>query len=186
MDNFGGGNQNDFLRGEALEPDFAVQVSPAQMAAETNGQVQGWNQELNLGQMTQEAYMTNSEFNRGAEFNQGSENLLQGAEQVRNPGVENALGIATVGVAGMTGEPTVAQMSGVTPHDNRTVEEIAIDAPEVAKDGDKMEVEWMERARKAISDTKNDPNKRLLDVALLREEYMRKRFNRILGERNAA
>ena len=86
----------------------------------------------------------------------------------------------------MAGEPTVAQMSGVTPYDNRTAEEIAIDAPEVAKDGDKMEKDWMDRARRAIHETKNDPNKRLLDVALLREEYMRKRFNRILGERNEA
>lgn len=126
------------------------------------GEIQA-SQELNIGEMARE----------------GRE-----AERMRNPGVENAIGIATVGVAQMAGEPTIAQMSGVTPHDNRTAEEIAIDAPEVAKDGDKMEKDWMDRARRAISETKNDPHKRLLDASLLREEYMRKRFNRILGERN--
>ena len=68
--------------------------------------------------------------------------------------------------------------------DNRTAEEIRIDAPEVARDGDKMEDEWMERARNVISETKGHPNERLTKAALLREEYMRKRFNRILGERN--
>lgn len=172
MDNFGGGNQNDFLKGEALEPDFSMTVSPEQMAAETSGWEQGQNQELNIGEMVREGELA-------------KEGRVTGGTDA-DPRFQNALGIATVGVAGMAGEPTVAQMSGVTPHDNRTTEEIAIDAPEVAKDGDKMEVEWMARARKAISDTKNDPNKRLLDVALLREEYMRKRFNRILGERNAA
>ena len=183
MDSFGGGaNEVDLFganvgnfdganRGsEALEPDFSMQVTPEQMAAETEGQSS--NQELNIGEMAREG-----------------EIAKEGRETGRtetDPRFQNALGIATVGVAGMAGEPTVAQMSGVTPHDNRTTEEVAIDAPEVAKDGDKMEKDWMDRARRAIHETKNDPNKRLLNVALLREEYMRKRFNRILGERNAA
>lgn len=184
MSNFGGGNQNDFLRGEALEPDFSMQMTPEQMAAEMSGQEQVPGQELNIGQMTREAYVANSEFDRG--IDRSAEGFPEGMEQMQDSGVQNALGIATVGVAGMTGEPTVAQISGVTPYDNRTEEEIAIDAPEVAKDGDKMEAEWMTRARRAIHETKNDPNKRLVDVALLREEYMRKRFNRILGERNTA
>lgn len=172
MSNFGGGNQNDFLRGEALEPDFSMQTTSGQMAAEADGQMQTPNQELNVGEMAREG-----ELAKEGRATSGTDADLR---------FQNALGIATVGVAGMAGEPTVAQMSGVTPHDNRTEEEIAIDAPEVAKDGDKMEAEWMTRARRAIHETKNDPNKRLVDVALLREEYMRKRFNRILGERNVA
>lgn len=154
MDNFGGGSQNEFLRGEALEPDFSMQ------------QEQRREQELNVTEMAREGEQVVS------------------AEQERNFGLENAMGIVTVGATEMVGEPTVAQMSGVLPHDNRTTEEIAIDAPEVARDGDKMEKDWMERARRAVHETKGDPNKRLLDVALLREEYMRKRFNRILGDRN--
>ena len=171
MDNFGGdSNEVDLFGASAenfagLEPDFSMQTSAEQMTTEAG-------QELNIGEMVRE----------GEIAKEGQRN----SETETDPRFQNALGIATVGIAEMAGEPTVAQMSGVLPHDNRTVEEIAIDAPEVAKDGDKMEAEWMMRARRAISDTKNDPNKRLLDVALLREEYMRKRFNRILGERNAA
>lgn len=152
-------NRGDFanpnIREMDLEPDFSMQTGE-QMA----------NQELNVGEMAREG------------------EILQGREQARDSRFQNAIGIATVGIADMAGEPTIAQMSGVTPHDNRTAEEIAIDAPEVAKDGDKMEKDWMDRARRAISETKNDPHKRLIDASLLREEYMRKRFNRILGERN--
>ena len=174
MDNSGGGvnevnlfdwgnfeNQSRML-GEELTPDFSTQVTPEQM--ENRGK--NPNQELNIAEMTREGEQVAS------------------AEQGRNPGLENAIGIVTVGATEMVGAPTVAQMSGVLPHDNLTTEEIAIDAPEVARDGDKMEKDWMERARRAVNETKGDPNKRLLDVALLREEYMRKRFNRILGDRN--
>ena len=125
MDNSGGGvnevnlfdwgnfeNQSRML-GEELTPDFSTQVTPEQM--ENRGK--NPNQELNIAEMTREGEQVAS------------------AEQGRNPGLENAIGIVTVGATEMVGAPTVAQMSGVLPHDNRTTEEIAIDAPEVARDG---------------------------------------------------
>lgn len=100
----------------------------------------------------------------------------------RDPRVENAMGIVSVGAAEM--DENRPEMAGIAPRDNRTIEEMKIGAPEVARDGDKMERDWMERAREVIKETKNDPNERLTKVALLREEYMRKRFNRVLGARN--
>lgn len=57
----------------------------------------------------------------------------------------------------------------------------ALGAVAVEAAGDKV---WLDRAKEVIRETKNDPNKRLTEVALLREEYMRKRYNRILGEGN--
>lgn len=109
-------------------------------------------------------------------------------EQMSDPRLANAIGIATVGATGVTPEREAQLVEQITtlPGDNRTAEEIAIDAPEVARDGDQMEKEWMDRARAVVKETKDDPNGRLLKVARLREDYMRKRFNRILGERNDA
>lgn len=117
------------------------------------------------------------EFRRGQEV----ENL-----ETRDPRLSNAIGIATVGATGVMPEvgTQATEQVGVLPTDNRTAEEIAINAPEVARDGDRMEKEWMDRAREVVKETKNDPNGRLQRTARLREDYMRKRFNRILGERN--
>ena len=120
----------------------------------------------------------------------------RGAEQIGNlaeteptdPRLTNAIGIVTVGATGVTPEreAQMVQQIVTSPTDNRIAEEVAIGAPEVARDGDRMEKEWMDRAREVVKETKNDPNGRLLKVARLREDYMRKRFNRILGERNDA
>lgn len=103
-----------------------------------------------------------------------------------DPRLSNAIGIVTVGATGVTPEreAQMREQIATLPTDNRTAEEVAIGAPEVARDGDRMEKEWMDRAREVVKETKNDPNGRLLRVARLREDYMRKRFNRILGERN--
>ena len=103
-----------------------------------------------------------------------------------DPRIANAVGIVTVGATGVMPEREVREQTVALPTDNRTMEEVAIGAPEVARDGDRMEKEWMDRAREVVRETKNDPNGRLLKVARLREDYMRKRFNRILGERNDA
>lgn len=119
------------------------------------------------------------------EFGRGKEEYSDNPEMM-DPRLSNAIGIATVGATGMTPEREVRTEEQILtlPTDNRTAEEIAIDAPEVARDGDRMEKEWMDRAREVVKETKNDPNGRLQKTARLREDYMRKRFNRILGERN--
>ena len=68
--------------------------------------------------------------------------------------------------------------------DNRTSEEVAMEVPEVAKDGDKMEEAWILRAKQVVEETRTNPSERLKKTARLREEYLLRRFNRILGERN--
>ena len=57
----------------------------------------------------------------------------------------------------------------------------AMGAVAVEAAGDKV---WVERAKEVVRETKNDPNKRLTQISLLREEYMRKRLSRILGGHN--
>lgn len=109
---------------------------------------------------------------------------LGGDARQRDMGLENAMGIVTVGASGvMPEEPKVAGLvSGDLP--NTAVDNQLERVPEEAKDGEKMEKAWMKRAQEVVAETRKDPSKRLVQVALLREEYMRKRFNRILGEHN--
>lgn len=51
-------------------------------------------------------------------------------------------------------------------------------------DGDSLEPEIVERVKKVGEEIEQDPHQGLLDFSKLREEYMLKRWNRVLGERN--
>lgn len=111
---------------------------------------------------------------------------MGGDAKQRDTGLENAVGIVTVGASGvMPEEPNVAGMTAVNLPNTVEIPADQLErVPEEAKDGEKMEKAWMKRAQEVVAETRKDPSKRLVQVALLREEYMRKRFNRILGEHN--
>ena len=54
-------------------------------------------------------------------------------------------------------------------------------APLVASDDDLIEREWVDKAKKIIIDTKEDPYRREREVALLQSDYLKKRYGRELG-----
>jgi hypothetical protein len=66
--------------------------------------------------------------------------------------------------------------------DNTTSGFVASDSPVVAADDDLIEREWVDKAKKIISQTKNDPNKREEDVSRLQVDYLMKRYGRKIGE----
>lgn len=53
--------------------------------------------------------------------------------------------------------------------------------PTVANDDDLIEKEWVDKAKKIIADTQNDPYKREQEVSKLQVEYLRKRYGKELG-----
>ena len=55
------------------------------------------------------------------------------------------------------------------------------DIPIIANDDDLIEKEWVERAKRIVSDTKGDPCKREGQVTELKVDYLQKRFGRKLG-----
>jgi len=113
------------------------------------------------------------------------EAFLPGNERQVNAGLENAVGVVAVGASGTPGNmPQVQPNAPVSVQEAKTDENKLERVPEEAKDGEKMEKTWMKRAQELVAETRKDPNKRLVQAALLREEYMRLRFNRILGEHN--
>ena len=54
-------------------------------------------------------------------------------------------------------------------------------APLVAADDDLIEKEWVDRAKKIIAETQNNPHKREDEVSKLQVDYIKKRFGRELG-----
>jgi hypothetical protein len=55
-------------------------------------------------------------------------------------------------------------------------------APIAANDDDLIEKEWVDRAKKIIAETKDDPYKREEAVNQLQKDYQRKRYGRELGQ----
>lgn len=55
-------------------------------------------------------------------------------------------------------------------------------SPLVAADEDLIEKEWVDKAKKIISETKDDPYAREQEVKKLQIEYVRKRYGRVIGD----
>lgn len=51
----------------------------------------------------------------------------------------------------------------------------------IANDDDLIEKEWVDKAKKIIAETKDDPYKRELEISKLQVEYIRKRYGREIG-----
>lgn len=54
--------------------------------------------------------------------------------------------------------------------------------PLTASDDDLIEKEWVDRAKKIISATKEDPYKREVEITKLQIDYLKKRYGREMGE----
>lgn len=55
------------------------------------------------------------------------------------------------------------------------------DTPLIANDDDLIEKEWVEKAKRIISETKEDPYRREVEVSKLQADYLRKRYGKELG-----
>jgi hypothetical protein len=58
---------------------------------------------------------------------------------------------------------------------------LSSDTPIVAADEDLIEKEWVDRAKKILAQTKDDPYRREQEVSKLQADYLRKRYGRELG-----
>lgn len=50
----------------------------------------------------------------------------------------------------------------------------------MAKEGHIIEKEWINRAKKIISETKDDPHKQKTEISKVKAEYIKKRFNKTI------
>lgn len=65
--------------------------------------------------------------------------------------------------------------------DDQTVTQASDDSPAVAADDDLIEKEWVDKAKKIIAETRDDPHKREKEVGRLQADYLRKRYGKELG-----
>jgi Txe/YoeB family toxin of Txe-Axe toxin-antitoxin module len=56
------------------------------------------------------------------------------------------------------------------------------DTPIVANDDDLIEKEWVDKAKKILAETREDPYKREQEISKLQIEYIRRRYGRQIGE----
>ena len=61
------------------------------------------------------------------------------------------------------------------------VDPVVDDTPSVANDDDLIEKEWVDKAKKIINETKDDPHGREQAVSKLQAEYLKKRYGKELG-----
>lgn len=55
------------------------------------------------------------------------------------------------------------------------------DNPVMAADDDLIEKEWVDKAKRIIAETRDDPYKREQEVSRLQADYLRKRYGREIG-----
>ncbi len=100
------------------------------------------------------------------------ENLERQAEVVSS--AEQAAAAPTAPVSPLSFQPSDQVVSDVaTPP--------AVDMPAVANDDDLIEKEWVEKAKKILAETKDDPYRREQEVNRLQADYLQKRYGRTLG-----
>jgi hypothetical protein len=77
--------------------------------------------------------------------------------------------------------PAVVMVQSPAVQDDVTVDISSNDTPLVANDDDLIEKEWVDKAKRIILDTKDDPYRREQEVSKLQADYLRKRYGRELG-----
>ena len=56
-----------------------------------------------------------------------------------------------------------------------------VNSPIIANDDDLIEKEWVDRAKKIVSETRDDPHKQEEAVSKLQVDYLKKRYGREIG-----
>jgi hypothetical protein len=101
----------------------------------------------------------------------GAERTEQAAESVARTADSSGISASTV--------PTTISDDNAS-NDDMT----AIAAPALAADDDLIEKEWVDRAKKIVTDTRDDPYQQETAVNALQKDYRKKRYGRELGEAN--
>lgn len=97
----------------------------------------------------------------------GAERVEQAAEA--SAAASDAASTSVVPVV----DPAINPVSVTAPAQN--------DNPIVAADEDVIEKEWVDKAKKIITETKDDPHKRSERVNDLQKDYLQKRYGKVLG-----
>jgi len=59
-----------------------------------------------------------------------------------------------------------------------TSQGVVVTSPPVADDVDIIEKEWVDKAKKIVEKTKDDPHRQTAEVSILRADYLKKRYGK--------
>ena len=96
-----------------------------------------------------------------------------GAEHYEQKAETSAI-LADVGLTTILPTPVIKDESVAQ---NTTIN----NTPSVAKDDDLIEKEWVDKAKKIVAETRDDPYQREEEVNKLQIDYLKKRYGRELG-----
>ena len=111
----------------------------------------------------------------GAEY--GSFEKRDNSIETINTSAAEAAGITAPQVA----LPQTVVTQPLTNPDSQTVPSDD-NATLIANDDDIIEKEWVDKAKKIIAETKDDPYRREVEISKLQIEYIRKRYGREIGK----
>ena len=115
---------------------------------------------------------------------QGQEYLptLPTPEQAGERSMEREQAMAAVDLAPQpVQQPAVSLPQPVPVTPAATPAPVANDNPIAANDDDLIEKEWVDKAKKIITETRNDPYRREQEVTKLQADYLFKRYGKELG-----
>ncbi len=111
---------------------------------------------------------------------------LEGPETVNEKGHEREQSMKQVDRENAPPSTPVALPLPTTLHalPQKPVQDDNTAGPTIAGDDDLIEKEWVDKAKKIIATTQNDPYKREQEVSKLQIDYLRKRYGKELGTSN--
>lgn len=130
------------------------------------------------GEIASPQYERSIEGNLDSKESKVESGLEKGAEQ------KERAAEAAAAIADSTFPTTLPTPVSVDPDDSSTVVDdsaITNASPLTAADDDLIEKEWVDRAKKIIIETKEDPYSREEAVSRLQKEYQQKRYGRDTG-----
>ena len=78
-------------------------------------------------------------------------------------------------------QPLPVQAPMVTPHDAPAAGLAGITVtPQIADDTDLIEKEWVDRAKRIVEHTRNDPHQQTKEMNTMKADYLKKRYNKDL------
>ncbi len=120
----------------------------------------------------------------GPSLPRGPEGLRpHGSEHQYTPEVPAPQEQRTGAAVGDTPPPTIPAMPPLPVQGATTTVPTApviSDSPHVAADEDLIEKEWVERAKKAVSETKDDPYAQEKAIRKLQADYLNKRYGKVI------
>ena len=110
-------------------------------------------------------------------------NIPKNEEALIDSGAERVEQVAEANAAIADINSSIALPSPVTDDDSSDNSKLTTSDvnPLIANDDDLVEKEWVDRAKKIVAETQNEPHKQKEEVSELKIDYMKKRFGRELG-----